>query len=126
MAVSYFCRTFHHKSLRGFWTCLGFSTWQGSENTWFFQYPRVLNIPVFWICQGYKYKRILNMPLILNLPEFWICLWFSICQGSEYTRILNMSGLKEGVERFWKEIWHKGMIFNDKVDWFPQLEKTVL
>ena len=31
---------------------------------------------------------------------------------------------KETVESFWKEIWQKGTIFNDKADWLPQLEKT--
>ena len=30
---------------------------------------------------------------------------------------------KEDVESFWKGIWQKGTIFNDKADWLPQLEK---
>ena len=31
---------------------------------------------------------------------------------------------KQSVESFWKEIWQKGTILNDKADWLPQLEKT--
>ena len=31
---------------------------------------------------------------------------------------------KEDVENFWKGIWQKGTIFNDKADWLPKLEKT--
>ena len=51
------------------------------------EYPRVLNnlrfwlCLWFWMCQSFRYTRVLNMPLVL------------ICQDFEYTSVLNMSEL---------------------------------
>ena len=28
---------------------------------------------------------------------------------------------KENVESFWKDLWQKDLIFNDKAGWLPQL-----
>ena len=70
IAVNYFRKMLHCWCLTGFWICLRFCTWQGSE------YIRALNIPGLGICQG------------SNMPRFWIC------QGSEYARVLNMLGFR--------------------------------
>ena len=32
--------------------------------------PLVLNMPGFWISQGFENIKVLNMPLVLNLPGF--------------------------------------------------------
>ena len=114
IAVNYFRKMLHCWCLTGFWICLRFCTWQGSE------YDGVLNISGLWIYQGWEYVRVLichgseyarvqNIPgswkcqgsdctRVLNVPGFWICLWSWICQdseyasGSEYTGFLKMAG----------------------------------
>ena len=75
------------RCLTRFWVCLRFWICQGSEYASGFEYARILNIPEFWICQGFTGFRIclnnswicLNMSdyvwIFLNLPEYaWICL----------------------------------------------------
>ena len=38
--------------------------------------PRVLNMPAFWIYQGWEYARVLNILLVLNMTVFWIWRWW--------------------------------------------------
>ena len=45
---------------------------RGSEYASDFEHASVLNIPGFWIYQGWEYARVLNMPLVLNMSGFWI------------------------------------------------------
>ena len=92
VAFDYFRKTFHLKSLRGFWICVGFWICQGSE------YSTIVNMPGFWISrvtQGLpifcKYNRVLNMLRDAIIEGFWIF------------HIPNMPGFcaYEGYTRFW-------------------------
>ena len=77
--------------------CSIVEAWEGSENAYVSEYPRVLKSPGFWIClwfwmcQNFEYTRLLSMPLVSNIPGFW--LWqcseyVRVTQGSEYAWII--------------------------------------
>ena len=38
------------------------------------------------------FDRVLNLPRVLNIPLFWICQGSAYASGSEYARVLNISG----------------------------------
>ena len=105
---------------------------QGSECASGFEYARILNIPEFWICQGYTEFRIcLNDSWIcLNMPEYtWICLnlpkWLlfnisplhSFCtwkHGSLFERLQETRGcfLKETKFNFFYGSWKYSVYFS--------------
>ena len=56
---------------------LEFWIYRGFEYASSFEYAGVVNIPKFWICQGYTGFRIClnNSRICLNMPDYaWICL----------------------------------------------------
>ena len=106
-----------------FWTYILFWIYQGPNYASCSEYARFLNIPGFWICQGYAMEILygyigsricLNMPkcasIWLNLPE-WLCFAFphsnflSIWTHGYLFQSLDETGwcsLKEHEAVFWK------------------------
>ena len=111
IAVNYFRKMLHYWCVTGFWICLRFCTWQGSEyiRLWIYQgweYVRVL------ICQGSEYARVLNMlgfriyqgpesARVQIAPEFWMYQGSEYASGLGYARILSMP-LVLNILGFWK------------------------
>ena len=116
--LHYIRKVLYRISFAGLSICLRFRTFQGSEygsgckhtmvlyipGFWRHQvYVRVLDIPVFWICQVSEYVMVLNIPgfwiyhssehtgvtqasecAVISLDTSWICLVMT-----EYARMLN-------------------------------------
>ena len=116
IALNYFHKTLHLKSLRVFWIYVGFYICQGSRVLifqcytgfiYFCKYGRVLNIRQMQLWKGSKYFRIPNMPgfymcklytrfrTFLNMDEKCMNKLFWLWQSSEYVTskfygVLNM------------------------------------
>ena len=80
IAFNYYCKTLHLKSLRGLCICVGF------------KYMRVLNMPIFSICQGSDWISWVTRCLLIfvNMTGFWISVGTQLWKGSEYSKFLHM------------------------------------
>ena len=69
IALNYFRKTLHFKSLRGFYICVG-------------------NMSQHWIFQDCKCPRVTQcLPIFVNMTVFWICAKLQLWKGPEYSTI---------------------------------------